>query len=81
MKQLKKRIIAIAMCIQILNNNLSFMKKVLLAASLAFLANAANAQGAKFEWAKGMGGTNNESGNAIMVDSAGNVYTLSLIHI
>ena len=51
------------------------MKKVLLAASLAFLANAANAQGAKFEWAKGMGGTNNESGNAIMVDSAGNVYT------
>lgn len=51
------------------------MKKVLLAASIAFLANAANAQSATFNWAKGMGGTNDESGNAIAVDKTGNAYT------
>lgn len=75
MKQLKKRIIAIAICSQILNNKLSFMKKVLLAASLSLAVMAVNAQSATFEWAQSMGGTNNESGNAITVDSAGNVYT------
>lgn len=52
------------------------MKKVLLAASLSLAVIAANAQGAKFEWAQGMGGTNSESGNAMAVDSAGNVYTV-----
>lgn len=51
------------------------MKKILLAASIAMMATAATAQSAAFEWAKGMGGTNNESGNAMTVDSAGNVYT------
>lgn len=51
------------------------MKKVLLAASIAFIANAASAQSAKFNWAKGMGGTNDESGNAIAVDKTGNAYT------
>jgi hypothetical protein len=51
------------------------MKKVLLAASLSLASIAAQAQGAKFEWVKGMGGTGNESGNAMTLDSAGNVYT------
>jgi hypothetical protein len=51
------------------------MKKFLLAASLSLTVLAANAQITKFQWAQGMGGTNNESGNTIAVDSAGNVYT------
>ncbi len=51
------------------------MKKILLAASIAMMATAATAQSAAFEWAQSMGGANNESGNAMTVDSAGNVYT------
>ncbi|MCC6187174.1 MAG: SBBP repeat-containing protein [Chitinophagaceae bacterium] len=51
------------------------MKRILLSASLAISAMATQAQSPKYQWAQSMGGTNNESGNAITVDSAGNVYT------
>lgn len=34
-----------------------------------------NAQDATFDWAKSMGGTNNEVGRSIITDGSGNVYT------
>ncbi|MBK7959626.1 MAG: SBBP repeat-containing protein [Bacteroidetes bacterium] len=51
------------------------MTIILFAAYMAMITMTSNAQSAKFEWARKMGGTNSESGNAIAVDSAGNVYT------
>ena len=40
----------------------------------------ANSQAPSFQWAKSMGGTNNEEGHSISTDASGNVYTVGALY-